>query len=367
MLIRKSSDVIREVKRVRSRATNKVKRFAPTHLFVDRAAEDVIRLKHPMLMAEYEAVQEREREAVRLTGKRLHPDGAVERIYNTLRSNGFCPKDYTLLFHVIEDIDPCTAVAYKLSLTQDITALITEEMWKDAIYCALAFRVRETPVQVNSYFPFKDKEWKDFFLLTCSYLLRTPTVEVTKVVHKKTVAKAVVLPVDQKLKDRVEVLQATLASSEEEQRKRLKALAASYNKAIRAQSVEIARLRALLPTEAVQRIDAEPVPESELLPLPASGITFVGARGPTQQRLQQRYPDWDYIDRDEYPEEYPDNPVCFFNTKWISHKQYEHVKRWCPSNLLHCNLVNADRLELEMQEAYTSFMRGQTTQDDKEE
>lgn len=362
MLIRRASDILREVRQVQSKSARRVNRtFLTNSLSGNMLVDEDFKSRRPKLAEEYAAMQEREREAIRCAGKRIHPAKTVEHIYSTMRNNGLCPQDYTQLFHLLEDVDPCLAVTYKVVFRQDIQAVISDDMWRDAIHCAVAFRIRTTPLRLNSYFPFTEPEWRDFFTLTCSYLLRSPTVEVTKVVTKKQAAKTVVLPVDQKLKDRVGVLEATLAGSEEEHRKQQRALAASYNKAIRAQSMEIARLRAMLPQEAVSELDAEPVPTSELLPLPTTGITFVGASGSAARRLHDKYPDWDYIAEGECPAEYPDNPICFFNTRWISHKQYMHVKRWCPSNLLHCNLVSLDRLEQEMQEAYTSYMRGQPT------
>lgn len=365
MLIRKSSDVLREVRQVQSKFRRKLDRsFTMTTGGAELLTDVDFRSRRPQLAAEYEALQEREREALKCAGKRIHPTKTVERIYNAMKTNGLCPTDYTQLFHLLEDVDPCNAVAYRVVFRQSIDAPITSAMWQDAIHCALAFRSRNTPLTINSYFPFGETEWRDFFTLTASYLLRAPTLEITKVVQKKQTAKTVILPVDQKLKDRNEALQAALKGSEEAHRQQSRALAASYNKAIRAQSLEIARLRAMLPHEAVTKLDAEPILKEELLPLPSAGVTFVGASGNVARRLKDKYPDWDFIDCDEFPASYPDNPICFFNTRWVSHKQYMHVKRWCQSNLLHCNLVGEERLEQEMQEAYTAFMRGKSTNEE---
>lgn len=362
MLIRKSSDVLREVQQVQNKARRKVQRA----LTMSNGGTDILvdvdfRSRRPRLAAEYEALQDREREAIKCAGKRILPDKVVERVCSTMRSNGLCPADYTQLFHLLEDIDPRTAVSYRVVLKQDVNAPINADMWKDAVACALAFKARETPLTLNSYFPFGDREWKDFYTLVVSYLLRAPTVEVTKVVQQKQATKTVILPVDQRLKDRYEALQAALQGCEASHRQQQRSLAASYNKAIRAQSLEIARLRAMLPPEAVAKLDAEPILAEELLPLPATGVTFVGASGSAARRLKEKYPEWDFVDCDEFPASYPDNPLCFFNTRWVSHKQYMHVKRWCQSNLLHCNLVGEERLEQEMQEAYTAYMRGKNT------
>ncbi len=367
MLIRRSSEIRKELDRwanVHARRLARTQAHNTTTL--TDALMDRLNKTKPQLVKDYRAMEAREKEALGYTSETIRWERNAERLYSTLRNNGFCPSTYTTLLALLEDVDPCMAVTYKKVITRTGDEPISRQAWEAAIRCALAFRVRYIPKELASYNPLGPKEWKDFFVLVVSYLLDTPTVVQTRVVKEKQPPKTVILPIEQKLKDRVSELEGIVARSEEISRQAARTTAASYNKAIRAQQQEISRLRAMLPEDKVQLLDAEPIPEDELLPLPTAGVTFVGAEDSIGRKLRERYPGWDYIAADVFPDQYPDNPLCFFNTRWISHKQYMHVKRWCQSNLLRCNLVNPDRLEREMQEAYTSFMRGTDSEEEQE-
>ncbi len=365
MLIRKVSDIQRDVDRWASVNARRLSRSVMTSGYLmTQALTERMQNMRPQLVAENEAVRRNAEEAGRAAKANIKWSKNVERITKTLQSNNFCPQSYSMLLSLLKDIDPRMAVTYQMVLSKEPDAPISHQAWETAVKCALAFRTRYTPKEAATYLPLGSNEWKDFYALVVSYLLDTPTVEVTKVVKEKQKVKTVILPVDQKLKARVAELEAALDSYSATSRKQAQQLAAAYNKTIRTQQQEIQRLRALLPESVAKELDAEKTPsEEELLPLPTFGVTFVGSYGTIGGRLQERYPDWDYIDSDVYPEKYPDNPLCFFNTRWISHKQYLHIKRWCPSNLICCNLVNSDRLEREMREAYTLYMRGLETEE----
>lgn len=107
-----------------------------------------------------------------------------------------------------------------------------------------------------------------------------------------------------------------------------------------------------MPGDLTEELDIEVLEE-----LPETGITFIGAHPRMARRLQERHPNWDYIPLEQLPAQYPDNPICFVNVSFMPHRQYFHITAGCHSTILTCHLKNLDRLEEELKQAYTQYVR----------
>lgn len=333
------------------------------------ALEDSHR-RNPELQERINALSARDAKARAFLGLPVNVNKPASVIYKRLKADGLIKGTIDDIGVEWGDLDTCyqtVIIGYSSCFSDSVRqSTLTKLMWIDAITLAISYMCRDNVLDVNTYLPTSSDEWKDLYFLVCLVILFRKEAEITEAEKQKEPPPEpeIIKVKDTSAEKRAQELAEQLQQVREQHRKEHKETEANYNRIIREKDAKIAELQetlnTLLPQEAVLPSDTEEDLDTEtetFEELPEIGVTFVGAHPRMARRLQEKHPNWDYIPLEHMPSQYPDNPICFVNISFMSHSQYAHITAGCHSTILTCHLKNLDRLEDELRQTYTQYVR----------